>query len=141
MNTEQDVGASITVELSVRLDEVDYLGLVHSSNYLKYMEHARVKLLEQQKVDLLAWVNKGVRAVVVNDTLNYGHPARYADVLSITCRIEKFGNSSTRLGYKIVEKENGKQVLQATTTLVCIDNAGKPTPTPNEVKEALRRNI
>jgi acyl-CoA thioester hydrolase len=106
MINSQNVGASITVELSVRLDEVDYLGIVHSSNYLKYMEHARVKLLEQQKVNLLSWVNKGVRVVVVNDTLNYGHPAKYSDLIAITCRIDKFGNSSTRLGYQIIEKKN-----------------------------------
>ncbi len=57
---EQNVGGSITVSLPVRLDEIDYLGIVHASNYLKYMEHARVKLIEQQGIDWLAWVKKGV---------------------------------------------------------------------------------
>ena len=136
MINSQNIGASITVELSVRLDEVDYLGIVHSSNYLKYMEHDRVKLLEQQKVDLLSWVNKGVRVVVVNDTLNYGHPAKYSDLTAITCRVDKFGNSSTRLGYPIIEKKTGREILQASTTIVCIDKNGKSTPIPNEIKEA-----
>ena len=66
--TTQDSGASITVHLPVRLDELDHLGIVHSSTYLKY-----------------------------------------------------------------------KEILQATTTIVSIDPAGKPIPIPSEVREALSR--
>ena len=134
-----DAGVSITVHLPVRLDEIDYLGIVHSSNYLKYMEHARVKLLEQQGVDLLAWVKKGIRAVVVNDTVNYRHPAVYGDVLAATCTVEELGESATRLRYSITEQRTGREILQATTTIVCIDPIGKPTPIPSEVREALSR--
>ena len=42
MKAAEDAEISVTVHLTVRLDEIDYLGIVHSSNYLKYMEHARV---------------------------------------------------------------------------------------------------
>ena len=141
MTTTQAAGVSITVHLPVRLDEIDYLGIVHSSNYLKYMEHARVKLLEQQSVDLLAWVKKGIRAVVVNDTINYHHPARYGDVLAITCRIEEIGESAARLGYSIMEQRTEKEILQATTTIAGIDPNGRPTPIPREVREALSRPV
>jgi YbgC/YbaW family acyl-CoA thioester hydrolase len=123
----------------VRLDELDYLGIFHSSTYLKYMEHARVKLLEQQGVDLLAWVNRGVRAVVVNDTVNYRQPATYGDELAITCSVEDLGESAAKLRYSIVEQRTGKAILQATTTIVSIDPAGKPIPIPVEVREALSR--
>jgi len=139
MERKDEVGASVTVEKSVRLDELDYLAIVHTSNYLKYMEHARVKLLEQQKIDLLAWVNRGIRVVVVNDNLNYLQPAKYGDILAVTCRVEKFGNSSTRLGYEIVEKNSGKEILKGSTIMVCIDNNGRPTPIPNEVKESFNQ--
>jgi acyl-CoA thioester hydrolase len=128
------VGASVKVELSVRLDELDYLGIVHTSNYLKYMEHARVKLLEKYDVDLLAWVNKGIRSIVVNDTINYRQPAYYGDLLEITCRVDKVGKSSSTLAYNIVEKKSGKEVLNGSTTMVCIDNEGKPMPIPEEIR-------
>ncbi len=134
MEVQDGIGASITVELSVRLDELDYLGIVHTSNYLKYMEHARVKLLEKYDVDLLAWLNKGIRSIVVNDTINYRQPAHYGELLEITCMVEKFGRSSTTLTYKIVEKKSGKEVLNGSTTMVCINNEGKPTPIPEEIK-------
>ena len=141
MAATQDAGVSITVHLHVRLDEIDYLGIVHSSNYLKYMEHARVKLLEQQSVDLTAWVKKGIRAVVVNDTINYHHPARYGDVLAITCRVEEIGENATKLGYCIMEQRTEREIIQATTTAVCIDPNGRPTPIPMEVREALSRPV
>lgn len=134
-----DARVAITVHLPVRLDEIDYLGIVHTSTYLKYMEHARVKLLEQQGVDLLAWVKKGVRAVVVNDTVNYRQPATYGDVLAITCSVEELGESAAKLHYGIVEERTDKRILQATTTIVSIDPTGKPTPIPSEVREALSR--
>lgn len=139
--TTQDATVSITVHLPVRLDEIDYLRIVHASNYLRYMEHARVKLIEQQGVDLLAWAKKGIRAVVINDTINYRNPATYGDVLAITCRIEEIGESAVRLGYSIAEQRTGKEILQATTTMVAIDPNGKPTPIPSEVREALSRTV
>jgi acyl-CoA thioester hydrolase len=141
MAATQDAGVSITVHLPVRLDEIDYLGIVHSSNYLKYMEHARIKLLEQQSVDLLAWVKKGIRAVVVNDTINYQHPARYGDVLAITCRVEEIGEHATRLGYSIMEQKTEREILQAATTMACIDPNGRPASIPVEVREALSRPV
>ena len=139
--TTQDATVSITVHLPVRLDEIDYLRIVHASNYLRYMEHARVKLIEQQGVDLLAWAKRGIRAVVINDTINYRYPATYGDVLAITCRIEKIEESTVQLGYSIAEQRTGKEILQATTTIITIDPNGKPTPIPPEVREALSRTV
>ena len=139
--TTQDATVSITVHLPVRLDEIDYLRIVHASNYLRYMEHARVKLIEQQGVDLLAWAKKGIRAVVINDTINYRNPATYGDVLAITCRIEEIGENAVRFGYSIAEQRTGKEILQATTTIITIDPNGKPTPIPPEVREALSRTV
>ena len=141
MTVTQDAEVSITVHIPVRLDEIDYLGIVHSSNYLKYMEHARVKLLEQQGVDLLAWVKKGIRAVVVNDTVNYRHPARYGDVLAVTCLVEELGESATKLEYNIMDQTTGREIVQATTTIVCIDPDNKPSSIPAEAKEALSRPV
>ena len=141
MTTIQDVGVSITVHLPVRFDEVDYLGNVPPSNYIKYMEHARVKFAEQQNVDFLAWVKKGIRIVVVNDTINYHYPARYGDVLAITCWVEEVGESSVKLGHSIMEQKTERDILQATTTQVCIGPNGKPTPIPVEIREAFSRPV
>jgi acyl-CoA thioester hydrolase len=141
MTTTQDARVSITVHLPGRLDEIDYLGIVHASNYLKYMEHARIKLLEQQGVDLLAWVKKGIRGVVAKDTINYRHPSKYGDVLAITCRVEEIKKCSAELGYDIVEQSTGKEIIRATTTVVTIDPSGRPTPIPEEVREALSRPV
>ena len=105
------------------------------------MLHVRVKLLEQQSVDLLDWVKKGIRWVVVNDTISYHHPARYGDVLAITCLVEEIGESATRLRYSIVEQKTERETLQATTTLVSIDPHGRPTPIPVEFREALSQPV
>ncbi len=117
--------------------ESQHLGIVHASNYLKYMEHARVKLVEQQGIDLLAWVKKGVRAVVMNDTVNYRHPARYGDVLDIACRVEEIGENAVRFGYRIAERRTGREIVHATTTVVTVGPDGKPIRLPQEVREAL----
>lgn len=141
MNTKQDVGVSITVQVPVRFDEVDYLGNVPPANYIKYLEHARVKFAEQQNVDFLAWVKKGIRIVAVNDTINYLHPARYGDVLAVTCWIEDVGESSVKMGHSITEEKTGKDILQASATQVCIDPNGRPTPIPPEIREAFSQVV
>ncbi len=112
---------------------------LHSSNYLKYLEHARVKLVEQQNVDLLAWMRRGVRGVVANDNINYRHPAKYNDTLAITCRVAEIGESTIRFAYEIVEQRAGKQILDATAMVVTVDSNGRPTSIPSEIREALSR--
>ena len=139
--TNQESKISITVHLPVRLDELDYLGIVHHANYLKYMEHVRLKLIEQQGVDLMAWVKKGIRALVANDTLNYRHPATYGDTLIIHCAVEEIGQSSARFRYSMVDERTGNEVIQATTTVVAVDASGRPTAIPQEVREALGKPV
>ena len=130
---------SITIHVPVRLDEIGYLGIVHHANYLKYMEHAHIKLLEQQGQDFLAWTKKGIRFVTVNETLNHRLPATYGDVLVITSWVEEIGNSSVKLGYHIANQATNKEILQATMVVVCIASDDKPTPVPHELRQALSR--
>jgi len=141
MTTTQDVEASITVHVPVRFDEVDYLGNVPPANYIKYMEHARVKFSEQQNLDFLAWAKKGIRIVAANDTINYLHPARYGDVLAVTCWVEEVGESSVKLGHSIKEQRTEREILQATSTQVFIGANGRPTPIPVEIREAFSQLV
>jgi len=80
-----------------------------------------------------------VRSVVVNETINYHHPAKYGDVLDLICRVEEIGESSVRFSYRIVEHGIGKEIVRASTTVVAIDPEGKPARIPQEVREALNR--
>ena len=136
MPTMQDTSVFTKVTISVRLDEIDYLGHVSPSSYLNYIGHARARLAEQQKVDFLAWVKKGIRVVVVNDTLDYRHPATYGDLLDVICWVAEIGDSSVKFGFRITEQKTEKAILQATSSLVCIDPSGKATSIPEEVRRA-----
>jgi len=78
---------------------------------------------------------------VANDPINYLYPATSGDVLAITCRIEEIGESTVRLGYRIVEQRMEKEILQATTSVVAVDPSSNSIPIPHEVREALEYGI
>ena len=139
MSNPEDHKVSITVQVPVRLHEIDYLRIVHASNYLRYMEYARIKLFEQQGLDLPAWQEKGIRAKVANDTIDYLYPATYGDVLAIRCWVDQIRQSTVRFRYRISEEKTGKEILKATSTVTAINSYGKLTRIPKKVKEALGR--
>ena len=63
------------IELRVRYDEVDAMGLVHHSNYLRYFEVGRTELLRASGGCYRDMEDSGQLVVVVHVDCRYHRPA------------------------------------------------------------------
>lgn len=66
-------------------------------------------------------------------------PSRHGDMLRIALVCERLGHSS--LGLSIVGTCEGETRFESTSTLVYVDQAGKPTSWPKAVREKLKSYV
>ena len=78
-----------TIQLRVRYDEVDPMGFVHHSNYLRYFEIGRTELLRASGGCYRDMEEAGQLVVVVRVDCQYRKPAKYDDLICIRTRIDR----------------------------------------------------
>ena len=111
-----------TVELRVRYDEVDPMGFVHHSNYLRFFEIGRTELLRASGGNYRDMEEAGQLVVVIRVDCRYRKPARYDDVIQIHTRIDRVTAGKIIHEYKI--ERSGERLVDATVTLAVIDRDG-----------------
>jgi acyl-CoA thioester hydrolase len=120
-----------TVELRVRYDEVDPMGFVHHSNYLRYLEIGRTELLRASGGCYREMEEAGHLVVVVRVDCRYRSPAKYDDLIRITTRIEKVTAGKIIHEYSIIRDET--KLVDATVTLAVIDRNGRHQRVPESL--------
>lgn len=119
-------------DLAVRYYETDAQGVVHHSNYLRYLELARIELLNATGYDYAKIEESGVLLVVAKATVRYKSPARYGDTLRIWIRTDRaFG---ARIDHTYTLKVGERIVAEAETTIACIDREGRVQRIPRELE-------
>ena len=120
-------------ELRVRYDEVDAMGFVHHSNYLRYFEIGRTELLRVSGGCYRDMESAGQWVVVVHVDCKYRKPARYDDVITVRTRIHKVTIGKIVHAYEITR--NDEKLVTALVTLVVIDERGNPQRIPEKLLE------
>ena len=121
------------IELRVRYDEVDAMGLVHHSNYLRYFEVGRTELLRASGGCYRDMEDSGQLVVVVHVDCRYHRPARYDDLIRVRTRIEKVTAGKIIHAYEIARAN--EKLVTALVTLVVIDREGNPQRVPDALLE------
>ena len=121
-----------STELRVRYDECDPMGLVHHSNYLRYMEIARTELFRASGGNYRDLEASGLFVVVVRIECNYRQPAKYDDLLTIHVQIDRVTEAKIEQSYRV--ERDGLSLLTAKITLAVINSAGRPQRIPESLR-------
>ena len=128
-----------TVELRVRYDEVDPMGFVHHSNYLRYFEIGRTELLRASGGCYREMEAAGQLVVVIRVDCRYRKPAKYDDLIRIHTRIDRVTAAKIIHEYKITrvgETQSDEKLVDATVTLAVIDRKGILQRVPESLIES-----
>ncbi len=120
-----------TIELRVRYDEVDPMGFVHHSNYLKFFEIGRTELLRASGGCYRQMEEDGQLVVVVRVDCRYRKPARYDDLIRIRTRIDRV--TAAKIMHDYVISRGDEVLVDATVTLAVIDRNGSLQRVPQEL--------
>ena len=131
---------SFTWPVRIYWEDTDAGGIVYYANYLKFMERARSEWLRSVGVEQdILHREQGLMFVVVDAETHFLKPARYGELLQVSCDVVKARRASLAFRQNIVRGAAGNagadQVLvTGTVRVACLDaQKFRPRALPDEV--------
>ena len=108
-----------TVQIPVRYQETDMMGIVYHANYLVYLEIARTELLRQLGVEYKDMEEAGFVSPVTNVSMDYKRSVTYGAPVHVRVWVDQYSKIRTSYGYELTN-QHGELVGTATTTHVVV---------------------
>ena len=120
-------------QVRVYYEDTDSGGVVYYANYLRFMERARtewMRVLGFEQDELLD--RDGILFAVRSASLDFLKPARFNDLLSVSCEVVKRGRASLTFEQVIARDGAGQDPLcTGRVRIACLDAASfQPQPIP-----------
>lgn len=93
--------------------ETDQMGVIHHSNYLRWLEEARIFFLDSLGLSYKKLEEMGIISPVVSININYHKPVRFDDVVLIDMKVLKYTGVKMIFGYKIIDKATNELRITA----------------------------
>lgn len=90
--------------LEVRYYETDLMGIVHHSNYIRYFEYGRIKMLNEIGLPISKIEGNGIMLPVVSTFCTYKTPSRMGDTLKIVSSMESMPMAKMKIKTQILKK-------------------------------------
>ena len=88
--------------------ETDKMGITHHSNYIRFMEEARINFLDQIGFPMDVIEAGGVVSPVVGINCQYKNMSYFKDVLCIKVFIKEYSGVRFSIGYEMSDKKTGQ---------------------------------
>ena len=110
----------------VRYYETDKMGITHHSNYIRWMEEARVDFLEHIGYGYAKLERDGIVSPVIGLECQYKHATTFDDEVEIVVEVHEFKGVRLTIHYTMNNAATGALVLTGKTTHCFTDVNGKP---------------
>ena len=104
--------------------ETDRMGIVHHSNYVRWMEEARLDLLEQIGWGLDKIEKSGIVGPIVSVECRYKKTTTFPELITIYVTLEEIRGARLKLRYKMLN-EAGETVCEGRSENCFTDSKGK----------------
>ena len=119
----------------VNYHETDKMGITHHSNYIKWMEEARIYYFSTLGLSYAELEKNGVGSPVVNVNCKYILPTTFDDEIDISVKFTRYNGVILNVEYTMVNAKTGKTVCTATSESCFVDKQGKLVSIKNVLPE------
>ena len=102
-------------ERKINYYETDRMGVVHHSNYIRFLEEARCELLRKIDMPFSVLEENGITIPVLGVNCTYKHHVTFEDTIIIKPTIKEYNGVRMTIGYEVFDKKNNNLVLIAET--------------------------
>ena len=113
-------------EHNVKYYETDQMGIVHHSNYIRWMEEARMDLLEQLGYSFQQLEEAEVISPVVAMECKYTSMVHFHDTVVIETKISDYDGAKMTIQYRMTDKKSGELRALAKSEHCFLNAAGIP---------------
>ena len=106
--------------------ETDKMGITHHSNYIRFMEEARIHFLDQIGCGYDKWEQSGIVSPVVGIECEYKRPTTFGDELCIRVEIAEYKRLKLSVSYTMVKVGTGALVFKGTSHHCFVNADGRP---------------
>ena len=122
--------------VALRWRDLDAFQHVNNSNFLTYLEEARIRWFESWNGE---WVNEAIAPLLAAVQLNYRMPIPYPSEVVVELFADRVGTSSVTIGHRIVSEDGATLYCDGHVVVVWIDRAsGRPIALPETVRNAMQ---
>ncbi len=109
---------------TVQYYETDRMGITHHSNYIRWMEEARIDFFDRLGWSYKKLEDEGIISPVIAVECSYKHSTTFPDDVFITITVLEFRGVCWKLGYTMTDSA-GTVVCKATSEHCFLDKDGK----------------
>ena len=128
-------------ERRINYYETDRMGIVHHSNYIRFMEEARCYLLEKVGMPYSAYENNDIMIPVLGVNCEFKHHVTFDDIILIKLFVKEFNGVRLTMGYTATEKNTGETVFTGETKHCFTDKNLRPIRLPKNMPEFYQKFI
>jgi acyl-CoA thioester hydrolase len=106
------------VQRRIEFHDTDMAGIVHFSNFFRFMEFAEVAFLRSLGLNVaVEWEGQKLGFPRVSATCDFQSPAKFEEILDIAVRLDSIGRKS--VSYAFDFSRQGVPVARGKVTAVC----------------------
>ena len=102
-------------ERKINYYETDKMGIVHHSNYIRFLEESRCYWLEEIDMPFSVLEENGITIPVLGVNCTYKHHVTFADTILIRPFVKEYSGVRMTIGYDVTDKKTGETVIIAET--------------------------
>lgn len=116
----------LNYERKINYYETDKMGIVHHSNYIRFLEEARCYMLNKMNIPYSYLEEQGIMIPVLSVNCSFKQHVTFDDTILIKPNIKDFNGVRLTVGYNIKEKNNNSIILTGETKHCFTDINLKP---------------
>lgn len=106
--------------------ETDQMGIIHHSNYIRWMEEARMDLMDQMGYSYKQMEEAEIISPVISVQCEYKSMVHFNDTVVIETKIAEYNGIKMTVQYRMTDKETGELRTLATSEHCFLNASGKP---------------
>jgi len=118
--------------------ETDKMGVVHHSNYVRWLEEARTAFFNDVDLAYVETESYGVMCPVTDIDLKFKYPAKFGDSFTVKLQLTKYTGVRFRVAYNVVNQE-GNLLMDGESGHAFINTNLKPVSLARTIPERHER--
>lgn len=103
--------------------ETDKMGIIHHSNYIKWMEEARISYMESLGFGFVKVEALGVVSPVAGLSITYKNPVSFNDTVDIKVSLTRYSGVIQEVAYEFFNRTTGRLSAVASSRHCCLKDS------------------
>lgn len=116
----------VPYEHHTKYHETDQQGIIHHSNYVKWMEDARMNLMEQLGLGYKQMETMEIMSPVLSMSVEFRSVVKFDDTVVIDTQMIAYDGYKMEIAYRIYDKKTGEDRAIAKSKHCFVNKSGMP---------------